>query len=183
MFLSSDILPVSFPSPYYYLLPETLVVIPCLAQQVDLNGSLHTLNATFFRNSSTINVYYPPAFHFVSVDQEENVVGLGVSAAAQDNHTLYHCQVGGLLSVASRVFVGGKIMQSVQHGERNYDHCKLRLCWVCDGLPHKQKLYRRLGRVEGSMTAACQPHVYRSNRVFLTDMWQYNKNGWHYKAT
>lgn len=97
---------VSVPSPYYYLLPDTWVLIPCLAELVD-NTTILTLNATFFRNSTPINVYYPPDLHIVSVDRLENVVALGVAAAAQDNHTLYHCEVGGMTSLTTRVFVGG----------------------------------------------------------------------------
>lgn len=82
-----------------------------MAEQVDpdTNSSQFTFNATFFRNATPINVYYPPEFHIVVVDGLENVVALGVAAAGQDNHTLYHCQVGGMTSATTRVFVGSKL--------------------------------------------------------------------------
>lgn len=109
-FLAAAVRLVDSPSPYYYLLPDTWVLIPCLAELVDPDSitSPLTLNATFFRNSTPINVYYPPPHHIVSVDRLENVVALGVAATGQDNHTLYHCEVAGLISPTTRIFVGGK---------------------------------------------------------------------------
>lgn len=100
---------VDSPSSYYYLLRGTLVVIPCLALQVVPNSNQLTLNATFFRNSTPINVYDPPPLHFVHVDSFENVIGLGVFAAGQDNHTTYHCMAGGITSTQTRIFVGGEL--------------------------------------------------------------------------
>ena len=105
----SDIVFLTSPSPYYYLLPGTLAVIPCLSvQQADNAASQITLNATFFRNFTAVNIFSPPPHHHVVVDSSQNVIGLVTEAEGQDSHTTYHCVSQGLTSPQAAVYVGGK---------------------------------------------------------------------------
>ncbi len=98
---------LEWPSPYYYLLPGTVEIIPCLAVQSDF-AQQSALNATFYRNSTPVNIYHPPPYHYVGVDSSENVILLSIAAAGQDSHTTYHCVAGGKTSPTAAVYVGGE---------------------------------------------------------------------------
>lgn len=115
---------VAAPAPYYYLRPGGWCVIPChgtlqepaneeqgLAEE-QRSPAEHspglTLNATFYRNGTTLTSTTLPGDHHLVIDDLENVVGLILSAASQDSHTTYHCVVAGLASLPALVYVAGK---------------------------------------------------------------------------
>lgn len=106
--VGSDVEFVESPLSYYYLIPETIVLIPCwVRQQQEDTDSQKTLSATFYRNSTPINVEDPPFSHFLSVDSFENVIGLGIVYSSAYHSTTYQCEAGGLWSGTVAVFVGG----------------------------------------------------------------------------
>ena len=97
------------PSPYYYMYPGTVKIIPCLAVQQEVGSSLqHTLNATFFRNGTPVSIFNPPPYHYLIVDDLQNMIQLAIGAAGQDSHTTYHCTAQGHSSATTAVYVGGE---------------------------------------------------------------------------
>ena len=82
--------------------------INCLAVEMRPDDSQINLNATFFRNSIPINIYYPPPRHLV-LNSQENIIGILITPTLlEDSLAEYHCTVGDLTSLRSILYVGGR---------------------------------------------------------------------------
>lgn len=96
------------PEEYYYVRPNQVLSIPCVAVQVTPGGDTVPLNTTFFVNSKMINIYSPPPSHHIVIDRSHNVIGLILALRIRDN-PVYHCQVENVLvSRSSTVYIGGE---------------------------------------------------------------------------
>jgi len=88
MFLSEP------PGSFYYSYPGRVALFPCEAVRTDDSDNQQVIDPVLFRNSRSMDIYFPPPRHRAWANHEGNVVGIEVNPTTLvDSGSTYQCVI------------------------------------------------------------------------------------------
>lgn len=105
MFLSEP------PGSFYYSYPGRVALFPCEAVRTDDSDNQQVVDPVLFRNSRSMDIYFPPPRHRAWANHEGNVVGIEVNPTTLvDSGSTYQCVImeNNRTSQRTTLYVGGE---------------------------------------------------------------------------